>query len=536
MQQEAIHYGIYQKLCFCNQKYTRDVALIYFERTITYRGLLAQTERCARALLRWGVRAGDPVLLCSTPTPELVYSLLALWKLGAIPHLINPTHSKEGLQGCIQKSKARLLLLLDQLYPQLSPVLEEEEQLHTVVIPATQSMPFLYRRVASKGLLLPSIPFDSHRFLLWKEFLESGQSISAATEADVTFEQVAAVVYPSKPEGAQGGVMLTHGGVCSIMDQYAQSGIFAHRQERFLDMIPPWQAAGLTATLLIPLCLGLSLQLEPSYQPSAFVTDLLKRKPAHVVASGSFWLYAMKHPRLADEDLSYLCTAYTGLGGDCLSKEEEAALNVFLLSHKSQTKLQKAFAQCELGGVAVCTKEGANPFGSVGRPLPAVELAICDKTPDRVLEPLAVGEIWISTPAIMAGYYQNAEETKALLYEDSSGQRWCRSGKLGFLSEEGNLYLVSDSPAPIYEAEEQEAEAVVEEQKEEAEEAIGLQEEQNTQEIPEPQEPQESQETQETQQTQEESKELQRLQERSEPQEPQALQEIQEPPKPHQTE
>jgi long-chain acyl-CoA synthetase len=496
MQQEAIRYGIYQKLCFCNQKYARDVALIYFERTITYRGLLAQTERCARALLRWGIRAGDPVLLCSTPTPELIYSLLALWKLGAIPHLINPTHSKEGLQGCIQKSKARLLLLLDQLYPQLSPVLEEEEQLHTVVIPATQSMPFLYRRAASKGLLLPSIPFDSHRFLLWKEFLESGQSISAAAEADVTFEQVAAVVYPSQPKAAQGGVMLTHGGVCSMMDQYAQSFIFSQRQERFLNIIPPWQAAGLTATLLIPLCLGLSVQLEPSYQPSAFVAALFKRKPAHVVASGSFWVSAMKHPKLADEDLSYLCTAYTGLVGDSLSKEEEAALNVFLLSHKSQTKLQKAFSQCELGVVAICTKEGANPFGSVGRPLPAVELAICDKTPDHILEPLAVGEVWVSTPAVMAGYFQNTADTKAVFYEDASGHRWCRSGKRGFLSEEGNLYLVSDNPSPIQKAEEQAAEAVLEEQKEEA---IVLQEKQEPQEAEDPQEPQEAEDPQEPQ-------------------------------------
>jgi acyl-coenzyme A synthetase/AMP-(fatty) acid ligase len=333
--------GIYQSLLSYNQKFLRDVALIYYGRNITFRGMLGQTERCARAFLRWGVKQGDHVLLCTAAVPEMVYALLALWKLGAVPHLLNPMFSKDQLALCVERTSASLLLVLDQLFPCISSSTERNTLLQTIVIPVSQSMPFLVRRSEGAKLPLSLVDMDAPRIILWKEFVESGQSICTSPMVSISAKQAACVVYPTQAMGEMNGICLTQGDICTMIDRYRLGGITWERRERFLNMVPVWYPVGIFECLLVPLCLGLTVILESQLHADSFASTLMKEKPHHVAGDKSFWISAMNQPQLVERDLSFLRSAYAGIAHEPFLQGEETAVNAFLQSHHSLAKIHK---------------------------------------------------------------------------------------------------------------------------------------------------------------------------------------------------
>ncbi len=82
-----------------------------------------------------------------------------------------------------------------------------------------------------------------------------------------------------------------------------------------------------------------------------------------------------------------------------------------------------------------------NKIGSVGMPLPDVEMRIVDTETGAPLPTGEVGEILIRAPQLMARYWDDPEETASTVREHD-GQRWLHTGDLGYLDEDGYLFIV----------------------------------------------------------------------------------------------
>ena len=74
---------IYENIYNHNKDYPNDVALLYFGKKITYKQLFCEVEKAEKAFLAYGVKRGDNVALCVPATPEAIYTILALNKIGA---------------------------------------------------------------------------------------------------------------------------------------------------------------------------------------------------------------------------------------------------------------------------------------------------------------------------------------------------------------------------------------------------------------------------------------------------------------------
>jgi long-chain acyl-CoA synthetase len=91
---------------------------------------------------------------------------------------------------------------------------------------------------------------------------------------------------------------------------------------------------------------------------------------------------------------------------------------------------------------AVNPVEGPNKLGSVGMPLPDVEVRIVDaETGKGPLAPGEVGEVLVRAPQLMAGYWNDPEET-ATTVRSHDGDRWLHTADLGYLDEDGYLFIV----------------------------------------------------------------------------------------------
>lgn len=311
MQRELMAYGIYQKLVSCNQLFPRDVALLYYRRSISFRGMFVQVERCACSLLRWGVKQGDRVLLCSAAVPEMVYTLLALWRLGAVPILINPKYSKEQIAQIIRQSGASLFFVLDQLFPSFDNVTRQNEMIRTIVIPVTQSMPLLVRRSEGAKFPLSSVDMDAPRLILWKEFLESGRAICTAPVVPLSEEQTAAVIYSEKATKEEDGIIINQASILARINRYRQREVAWERQNRLFNMAPSWSSMGVFDYLIVPLCLGLTIILEPNLQSDAFRATLMRERPQYLVGEKHFLLSEIKKAQLEGADLNFLHNVYT---------------------------------------------------------------------------------------------------------------------------------------------------------------------------------------------------------------------------------
>ncbi|HEX5576991.1 MAG TPA: AMP-binding protein, partial [Gemmatimonadaceae bacterium] len=86
---------------------------------------------------------------------------------------------------------------------------------------------------------------------------------------------------------------------------------------------------------------------------------------------------------------------------------------------------------------------GPKKISSVGMPLPDVEVRILDA--DDGVTPVAagdVGEIVVSAPQLMLGYWNRPEETREMIHESPDGERLLFTGDLGYLDKEGYLFIV----------------------------------------------------------------------------------------------
>ena len=95
----------------------------------------------------------------------------------------------------------------------------------------------------------------------------------------------------------------------------------------------------------------------------------------------------------------------------------------------------------EFGGTVVLTGSTVWREGSVGVPFSLANVKIVDPDSGDELPYGSTGEIWMTSPSMMLGYYQNPDEDSKVMVTDKDGTRWLRTGDLGEIDQDGFLFL-----------------------------------------------------------------------------------------------
>lgn len=426
---------IYRYILDNNKTYFQDIAIIYFGYKISYEKLFRMTDRIANILTAQGLGKGNSILLCSTQTPETLYLILACSKLGICLVMLNPTLGAEQLERIIRESDAQWFFCLDKLYGVIEESLKKHEIANTIIIPATASLPGVIRfvdgikgrhRGKNKNICMWS------RFLKWKE-IECGEE-SGEADGDLV------VVFSSGTTGEAKGIIHTNKSYVSMAVQYQNNGYPFERGDTFLNQLPAFIAAGLSYPLLAPLAFGVKIILEPVYQESVLVKDLVKYKPNIVAATKSFWFAAAKDKNMTRNALENLKIPVSG--GEAINEQDTKALNGFSREYGCLHEMYFGYGMSELNGTAVTTPvQGYSP-GSIGIPLPAVVVAAFDADNMKECTYGEYGEIMIQTPCCMKEYYHNAELTHNFFWKDGDGNTWCKTGDVGYINENGEVYVL----------------------------------------------------------------------------------------------
>ncbi len=452
--EEAIHAHaaectVYQNIYRHNKEHLNELALEYFGVKITFSRLFERVEACAKALLYAGARSGDRVTLCTSGTPEAVYIVLACSKIGAVANFINPMFQPEQICDRINDTKADLLFVLDKLHSSVAPIISKTCIKRIIVLPAVNTLPAPLRILAelknSPDPILKQALKTDPKYCLWSNFIREGASYTSKTEIVYQKDMPVVMVYSSGTTGASKGIVLTNDGINATIAQYETGFPEVSRQKKFLHIVPIWFSSGISISLLMPLCLGAPCILEPMFSPQTFTSNLEKYSPNYIFGATSLWLYAMEHLD-KKHDLSFLICPMTG--GEQLLPETEKQINAFLSAHNCTCGLQKGWGMCELGATVASTSSGVssagprNKIGSAGIPLPLATVSAFDTETGKEVTYGQRGELQVSTPCCMKEYYNNPDATAAFFRLDHHGQKWGHTGDIGYLDEDGFVYIL----------------------------------------------------------------------------------------------
>ena len=431
---------VYDYLWEQNKDYLKNPALRYFERRITFGELFDDIEKTAKAFSALGLKKGDIIIMATVTTPETVYAFYALDRLGVIPNMVDPRTSVEGIREYIKEVNAKIVLTLDIAYPKVEKAVVDTAVERIIVTSPADSLPPVKKALflASNKLKGVSNQYGAN-CIQWKRFIEDGKDASL-NEVPYEKDNCCVIVHTGGTTGSPKGVMLSNENVNALVLQSILTGINMKREHTWMDIMPPFIAYGIGMGLHLPLVIGMETILIPSFDAKKFDELLLKHKPIHMVGVPSYWGTIINSKKLAKQDLSFVIAPT--VGGDTMDTTLEKNANAFLRNHGCQYPITKGYGMTEVcAGVSGTVVEN-NEIGSVGIPFVKSVVSVFDPETGEEMRYNEQGEICISGPNVMLGYYDNEEATNNIKRVHKDGTVWIHSGDIGYMTENGSIFIV----------------------------------------------------------------------------------------------
>lgn len=412
-------------------------ALDFLGKKTTFGELARQVEALCGALqAEFGVGRGTRVALLLPNTPFYVIAYYAVLRAGGTVVNCNPLYTLPELSHIVANSGAELMVTLD-----IKAVFEKAEALvangavkRLIVGQFPQILPGL------KGLLFPLLRrkdlADTRNSPARDRIADFSSLIArriAPTPVEIKpFTDVAVQQYTGGTTGIPKGAMLSHANIAGNLSQLETWGLrLFNAPSRVMAVLPFFHIFSMTACLNLPLAGGAEVIMLPRFEMKPFLKTLTRTGANVLLAVPTLVQALIKAGEPARTALQSLEVVVSG--GAPLPDELRAAW-----AKQSRALLAEGYGLTEASPVVCCAalRVPSKPL-SVGLPMPGTDLRLIDV--DTGL-PVAIGqrgEVQVRGPQVMLGYYQEPEATRAAF---SDG--WLRTGDIGYLDDDGYLFLV----------------------------------------------------------------------------------------------
>jgi long-chain acyl-CoA synthetase len=377
--------------------------VLFKEDEVSFSELAERMRRVAGGLAKLGLGKGDKIALLLPNCLEFLYSFFGAMTLGAVVVPVNPLLKEAEVSYIINNSDATAIVTCDRFLQRVLAARPECPQLKTVI---------------SDG--------DAEGVVSFQKLLEGGDG---GELPPVNEDDVAAIMYTSGTTGKPKGAVLTHGNYMADTEMLLKSvEIFA--EDRFLCILPLFHVNAQVVTVLCPLHAGASMILMEGFVPRGFLPALAKYKATTFSAVPTVYAVLNSFPDAEQYDLSHLRFCISGAAPLPVEvvQEFERKYNAFIVEGYGLTEGTCASSVTRL--------TGERKLGSIGLPLEGQAARIVDDEGNE-LPPRTVGEITVKGPNVMKEYYNNPEATAETIRDG-----WLHTGDLGYLDEEGCLYIV----------------------------------------------------------------------------------------------
>ena len=418
------------------QGYLDNTAIEYFGTKVSYRNFLDKIDVCYKAFRSQGVRKGDVVSIISANIPEALYCFYALNRIGAVCNMLHPLLSENEIKDILNKYSTAVVVAMDITYSKLKNIIKDTDVYKTIIISAKDSMNFITKLgyEITQGYKVEK-PKKTENYIYFKDFIELGENYTAREENKTGKDFPAAILQSGGSTGTPKGIVLSNGNFNSATIQAKIALPDLDSNDVILGIMPIFHGFGLEVSINDAFCVGAKVVLVPTFKASEFDKLLTKYKPSVLVGVPTLFEAMTNNSRMKNVDLSNL--KYVIAGGDSFNTNKVNMINDFLHSHGAKTNFTQGFGMTEaVAAVSFDLKYASRP-GSIGIPWPGTYVKIVKPGTDEEVPYGTDGEICISGPTVMLGYYNDEKETNNALRIHKDGNIWLHSGDIGVMDKDG---------------------------------------------------------------------------------------------------
>ena len=412
------------------------------ENKYTYHELATEIAKLHVTWKELGIKEGDKIALCGRNCANWGLLFLAIESYKAVAVSILPDFTAEGIYSLVDHSEAVLLYV--------GPNVKKK-------IDATQMKGLKATIFMDDMTIVESDEKFAKKFAgaeaAFKKAYPNGVSLEDVNYPIDNYDDLAVLNYTSGSTGNPKGVMLTHLNLSGNVE-FAHTRIPHKQGDKVLSMLPIAHMFGLMFEFIYQVCEGAQVYfLTQPPTPTVLMKAFAQVKPFMVLTVPLVVEKIVKKgvlPKISTPTMKILWKTpiiknvirrkvkegldkmfggelrYLIIGGAALNGEVEQVL------HDIKYQYCVGYGMTECGPLISYEDWWDYAFHSCGKELPQCHVRIDSEDPTS-----KDGEIQVKGINVMKGYYKNEEATKAVFTEDG----WMRTGDLGVLDKQGNIYI-----------------------------------------------------------------------------------------------
>jgi malonyl-CoA/methylmalonyl-CoA synthetase len=359
---------------------------------VSYAALRDASLRVAAKLREAGLRAGDRLAIYAENRPGFVYAYLGGLRAGATVVTVNVLYRSSDLEH-----------ILSDATP-------------SVVCVSTQSAQYVPPQDGRTVVDLADVETWAH-------------DTSVAPLADppsIEADDVAILIYTSGTTGRSKGAMLTHGNLGAIAEQLNEAWRWT-AADTLLLTLPLFHVHGLGAGLNGTLVAGGRALLRERFDAPSVVAALAGGEATMFFGVPTMYVRILEQAGEARFDRVRLFVSGSAALPATVHEDFAQRFGISILERYGSTEF----------GFALSNRyDGPRYAGTVGFPLPGVEVRLADPVTGEPVEAGGTGEILVHGPNVFTGYWRNEAATDAAFARDAQGRRWYKSGDLATFDPE----------------------------------------------------------------------------------------------------
>ena len=353
---------------------------------VSYASLRDASLRIAAKLRDGGVRRGDRVAIYAENRPGFVYAYLGGLRAGATVVTINVLYRSSDLEHILSDATPSVVCVSAQSAPFVTP------QDGRVVIDLTD-----VERWAYDASIVP-----------------------LADPPPIEPDDVAILIYTSGTTGRSKGAMLTHGNLYAIAEQLNEAWRWTPADTLLLTL-PLFHVHGLGAGLNGTLVAGGRVLLRERFDAPSVIAALAGGDATMFFGVPTMYVRILEQAGDVRFDRVRLFVSGSAALPATVHEEFAQRFGIAILERYGST---------EFGFALSNRNEGPRYAGTVGFPLPGVDVRLADPNTGEIVGADATGEILVHGPNVFAGYWRNESATESAFAHDVDGRRWYKSGDL----------------------------------------------------------------------------------------------------------
>ena len=421
-----------------NKNHMNDTALSFDTKKISYEELHERIDEFARALCKRGIHKDTKVGVVVVNTPESVYLLYALKKLGAQVIGLSPLNNEYKMKRDIEMTKPEFIISVDMMHGNFKNLAK-----------SLNITPILYSPLESLDKNGLKFLYNAKQLLAGNKILKKDNNLMSIVADGKDYIDVE---YPKHVKGTTTDIMFT-GGSSGVHKGVDLDGGALNSVVKALDYvlilepgmvhlgnIPFGHMCFGRLVLHYALCKNLEYALTLKALPKDFYSELVRTHANGAMGGPVHWEILAQDPSLKPWTLENLIQPLSG--GEMFKPQKLKEANKALEYAGCITPIGNGLGLTEMWAPTHVCMGGKNTSGTIGYPIPFVNSKIVDSKTFKELPIGTPGVLLVNGPGMMLRYHENEEETNAVLVYDENGVKWYNTMDVAVKHENGEYVFI----------------------------------------------------------------------------------------------